>query len=829
MECDKLRKCVGITRNNDFCNKKCTGKYCQFHEYFNDYTDEMMKNLTLCTGCSMQKYLPNGGVCNVCIERGKKAREKFRENVTLCKYIDKKPCTFKIEPKLKNGYCGKHQTYFWKEDQEKDGVHKVCINFIRGCRNLLGKDNEFSRCVDCRDKDRPRDKVRNIVRKEKREVNNEVIKNKEVNERSLDDEMICRCGRLGLTLKDFLEDENNIESKLFETCKKCRDNDIVRNKDEERIKYKQDYEKSEKRLEYVDNNIEKRVQITSWSKYKIKKIKDLGLREFISMKNIRYDELKPKYLKKINEYYEKKKSNKEYILSNYRKSAKDRNLLFNLLEDDFYKLIENSCYYCGFLHENHFNGVDRLNSDLNYDKENCVSCCSECNFLKIDFEKDKFINMILHILTNFRFLKQFNFSIFSDCISGDFNKYIAGAIKRGYEFKLENDKFIIIQSMNCYLCNKPSDSKNHINGIDRINNKIGYIYENILPCCKDCNKLKNNYPIEYLFTKFYNIVNHYGHKIDLDLEAYLEKINKIILNKKQFLLNELEINCENSEKSHKLENSEKNNNINNKLSLKARKNKMLKVMGENAYKNYVNIEKNYYRYKKSTSSELMKIYADKLSEIKVKYPKIFSKSIVETKKEIIDKGIKKIDDDNIKKDFQEKIINFKLNNETHQKIKNLEACINHFKKKNNDDKVQEYEDKLDNYKVNNKKEIEKIDKTIKGDLLIEDISEDINENDNDNDNDDELLKNHKNTIESNYCRITKNDIPLKQLIGKENHKIYHKVESNLSYAKKTNNVKKEKYYEALLNYLKSNINTCIQNKTLNNLNLRKLENEFVYK
>ena len=58
--------------------------------------------------------------------------------------------------------------------------------------------------------------------------------------------------------------------------------------------------------------------------------------------------------------------------------------------------------------------------------------------------------------------------------------------------------------MNCYLCGKePSDK--HLNGIDRIDSKIGYEFGNILCCCGDCNYIKNEYNISDLLIKFNQI------------------------------------------------------------------------------------------------------------------------------------------------------------------------------------------------------------------------------------------------------------------------------------------------------------------------------------
>jgi hypothetical protein len=43
-----------------------------------------------------------------------------------------------------------------------------------------------------------------------------------------------------------------------------------------------------------------------------------------------------------------------------------------------------------------------------------------------------------------------------------------------------------ITSCDCYMCGKKSNEY-HLNGIDRVNNKNGYMIGNILPSCGDCN------------------------------------------------------------------------------------------------------------------------------------------------------------------------------------------------------------------------------------------------------------------------------------------------------------------------------------------------------
>lgn len=84
-----------------------------------------------------------------------------------------------------------------------------------------------------------------------------------------------------------------------------------------------------------------------------------------------------------------------------------------------------------------------------------------------------------------------------------FRQYKKGAKHRGYSFNLNYDFFIQIVLNNCFYCGseplnkQQSFTKNSNiyflrNGIDRINNNIGYEVDNCVPCCFICNRAKSN-------------------------------------------------------------------------------------------------------------------------------------------------------------------------------------------------------------------------------------------------------------------------------------------------------------------------------------------------
>lgn len=80
-------------------------------------------------------------------------------------------------------------------------------------------------------------------------------------------------------------------------------------------------------------------------------------------------------------------------------------------------------------------------------------------------------------------------------------KYKESAVKRGLDFTLSKDELKKIITQNCYYCDeKPTNIIKYkkmcgtfpSNGIDRIDNRIGYTKRNSVPCCFKCNRMKSD-------------------------------------------------------------------------------------------------------------------------------------------------------------------------------------------------------------------------------------------------------------------------------------------------------------------------------------------------
>ena len=103
---------------------------------------------------------------------------------------------------------------------------------------------------------------------------------------------------------------------------------------------------------------------------------------------------------------------KNRLFKDYRCGARKRNMSFVLTFDEFVSLLEQDCAYCGqspILHEYELqymqktvapwahNGIDRVDSSKGYSIDNCVPCCSKCNYAKHEMSIEEFKNWLTKI------------------------------------------------------------------------------------------------------------------------------------------------------------------------------------------------------------------------------------------------------------------------------------------------------------------------------------------------------------------------------------------------------------------------------------------------
>lgn len=95
--------------------------------------------------------------------------------------------------------------------------------------------------------------------------------------------------------------------------------------------------------------------------------------------------------------------------------------------------------------------------------------------------------------------------------------YQHGARKRQLSFDLTREQFEALVFSNCHYCGSDPigtysqprcKSALKRNGIDRKFNQKGYTMDNCVPCCKVCNRLKNNLDIDQFYGWIERVYNH---------------------------------------------------------------------------------------------------------------------------------------------------------------------------------------------------------------------------------------------------------------------------------------------------------------------------------
>ncbi len=96
-----------------------------------------------------------------------------------------------------------------------------------------------------------------------------------------------------------------------------------------------------------------------------------------------------------------------------------------------------------------------------------------------------------------------------------FRVCVSGAEVRGLEFELSFEEFESLTSLPCAYCgSSPGQIKRstfgfHVaNGIDRVDNNLGYSAGNCVPCCTSCNFMKRSMSRAAFVEQCRRIVNH---------------------------------------------------------------------------------------------------------------------------------------------------------------------------------------------------------------------------------------------------------------------------------------------------------------------------------
>jgi hypothetical protein len=226
-----------------------------------------------------------------------------------------------------------------------------------------------------------------------------------------------------------------------------------------------------------------------------------------------------------NTKYSTTKTLYDELYNRYKSEANRRNIKWDLNNEETIQLFKENCYYCNYF--NGFNGIDRIDSNKHYEITNVVACCKYCNIIKGTHNLINLKHILTHLYNtlilnsdiDYKYTKFFSTS--KKQIS--YNTYKKTSENRGISFQLENDEFYNIIKSPCSYCKL--FIKDGCRGIDRIDSNLGYQSNNVVPCCKTCNKMKNILSVECFKSKIICMYKTLIQNIKVD---YIDPKTKIL-------------------------------------------------------------------------------------------------------------------------------------------------------------------------------------------------------------------------------------------------------------------------------------------------------------
>ena len=502
-------KCATIDRNLNGCRGNAShGKFCKIHSYMIEYTEEMVSAAKPCGTCRKTHYMGEYTTCDACRKRGEYNRKDKKKEVVLCA---KEGCKFK---QSENKYCGKHQLQFFLDSTIELGLNS-CVNSIRGCRSQMENTYEFSRCQACLSNDREKDHVkRGAVNKDTNEMTVTTIM-KSTNEMTYANEIMEKqCSTCcKMYPMNMFEGQNGITK----TCQDCRD--ANKKADEKRNnahvkelarKNSQKPERKDVKKAWNDANYEK---VTMYCIQHRKKQIENGPEEYLKHNAEIMKSWRDKNPEKVEEINLKKVNNIDAYYTVYKNSAETKQLCFEINKETYLNIVKQPCNYCGILQDKGFNGIDRIDSAIGYTLDNCVSCCAMCNYMKKCLSVDIFLKIVEHVITYNKMGEGKLYpEAFNDVKSVSYTRYKYSAKERNISFDISRECFYEKVKYSCYLCGK-ENTETHKNGLDRVENNIGYIDTNVKSCCGSCNLFKSDIELSAFLKKCIDIYLHNQGKI----------------------------------------------------------------------------------------------------------------------------------------------------------------------------------------------------------------------------------------------------------------------------------------------------------------------------
>lgn len=167
------------------------------------------------------------------------------------------------------------------------------------------------------------------------------------------------------------------------------------------------------------------------------------------------------------------------------------------------EMIAQPCAYCGGFSQGHtVNSLDRLDSTDTYRDGNVVSACYMCNWMKMNYNVDTFLQIAINVSAH-QNKEPVDHAVLPDYLfrqtTPTLALYETEATKRGYDFELTLTDFDSLIYGDCYYCGRSPVPV--CNGVDRYDNDRAYTIDNVVSCCWVCNRVKNKWSVAEFYQR----------------------------------------------------------------------------------------------------------------------------------------------------------------------------------------------------------------------------------------------------------------------------------------------------------------------------------------
>lgn len=199
-----------------------------------------------------------------------------------------------------------------------------------------------------------------------------------------------------------------------------------------------------------------------------------------------------------------------------KRRAKKHPYSIDFTNDIIFDMMIRKCFYCGDIATT----IDRIDSTLGHVPENCVGCCYGCNNSKGAADPSTFIRKSYYRARG-KYIDDVTDVWFVNKNKPRTCEYKQKSKKKGVSFELNEEKFEFLLTGKCAYCRR---SPTTWFGIDRVIPLLGYIDDNVVTCCFDCNVDKHTYDVDMMTSRN----NRIAERVD-NGEIVIEKMKKMIL------------------------------------------------------------------------------------------------------------------------------------------------------------------------------------------------------------------------------------------------------------------------------------------------------------